>query len=148
MQADVQGTAAGGRLAPDLDAIGRRCGFQLHQQYGAMVNMWWGPPNHTEPLHMDVTDGTLCQLRGRKRVFLFPPRCWPDLYPFPTTQHGMSWAFSQVRQAHPELTRFPRLANALPERMELILDEGDVRAPRTPFFTDRCNPKPRLPARR
>jgi len=74
MQADIQGTAAGGRLAPDLDRIGLECGLQLHQQYGAMVNMWWGAAGHTEPLHMDVTDGTLCQLRGRKRIYLFPPK--------------------------------------------------------------------------
>ena len=45
--------------------------------------MWWGPAGHTEPLHMDCCDGTLLQLRGRKRVVLFPARCWAGLRPFP-----------------------------------------------------------------
>ena len=127
VQADIQGTAAGDRLAPDLARIGARCGLGLHQQYGAMANMWWGAPGHTEPLHMDVTDGTLCQLRGRKRIVLFPPSCWRDeLFPFPASRSGMSWAFSQVRQSQPDLERFPRLASALQQRMELMLEEGEV----------------------
>jgi len=126
VQADVQTNLAGRKLAPSLDAIGRRCGLHLHQQYGSIVNMWWGPPGHTEPLHMDVTDGTLCQLRGRKTIYLFPPKCWRDLYPFPSNANGMSWAFSQVRQSQPDLERFPRLAHALSERMEVVLDEGEV----------------------
>ena len=92
-----------------------------------MANMWWGAPGHTEPLHMDVTDGTLCQLRGRKSIVLFPPSCWKDeLYPFPSSNTGMSWAFSTVRLAQPDFERFPRLADALQQKMELMLDEGEV----------------------
>lgn len=126
MQADIQGTVAGDKLVPDLTRIGRVCGFLQHQLYGAMVNMWWGPPNHTEPLHMDVTDGTLCQLHGRKHIYLFPPSCWRDLYPFPVSETGMSWAFAQVRQSQPDFERFPRLVAALQQRIELVLDEGEV----------------------
>ena len=127
VQADIQGTQAGNKLAPDMDRIGQRCGLRLHQQYGAMANMWWGAPGHTEPLHMDVTDGTLCQLRGRKSIVLFPPSCWKDeLYPFPSSNTGMSWAFSTVRLAQPDFERFPRLADALQQKMELMLDEGEV----------------------
>lgn len=126
VQADVQGTRAGQILAPQLDHIGERCGLQLHESYGAMVNMWWGPGGHTEPLHMDVTDGTLCQLRGRKHIVLFPPNRWTDLYPFPSDPTGMSWAFAQVVQAKPDFERFPRLRDAMAERVELILEEGEV----------------------
>ena len=75
---------------------------------------------------MDATDGTLCQLYGRKHVVLFPAHCWRDLYPFPATETGMSWAFSQVVQASPDLGTFPRLAQALPHRLELVLEEGEV----------------------
>ena len=75
---------------------------------------------------MDVTDGTLCQLRGRKKIFLFPPHCWKDLYPFPNSQKGMSWAFSQVKQSQPDFDKFPRLAAALEHRIELTLNEGEV----------------------
>ena len=75
---------------------------------------------------MDVTDGTLCQLRGRKQIYLFPPESWVDLYPFPSSATGMSWAFSRVRQMQPDLERFPRLAHALTQRQELVLEEGEV----------------------
>ena len=71
-------------------------------------------------------DGTLFQLRGRKKVVLFPAACWKDLYPFPVSSSGMSWAFARVRQSQPDLARFPRLATALTHRMEVTLDEGDV----------------------
>ena len=66
------------------------------------------------------------QLHGRKHIYLFPPSCWRDLYPFPVSETGMSWAFAQVRQSQPDLERFPRLAAALQQRIELILDEGEV----------------------
>jgi hypothetical protein len=69
--------------------------------------MWWGAPGHTEPLHCDLTDGTLWQLRGRKRVVLFPAEVWRDLYPFGVEQR-MSWAFSQVRHDSPDLLRRAR----------------------------------------
>jgi hypothetical protein len=126
VQADVRNTRAGRVMAPQLAAIGARCGLELHPLYSEIVNMWWGPSGHTEPLHMDVTDGTLCQLRGRKRVVLFPPECWRDLYPFPADEAGMSWAFSRVVQSRPDLDRFPRLASALRRRIEVVLDEGEV----------------------
>ena len=126
VQANIQRTRAGQLLASALDAIGAVTGLELHEQYGAIVNMWWGAPDHTEPLHMDVTDGTLCQLRGRKTIHLFPPTSWHDLYPFPASASGMSWAFSQVRQSQPDLDRFPKLRDALAQRIELILDEGEV----------------------
>lgn len=126
VQADIQGTNAGAAVAAHLEELGRRTGLAVHRRYGAMVNMWWGPGGHTEPLHMDATDGTLCQLRGRKRIALFPPRHWPDLYPFPATDGGMSWAFSQVKQATPDLKRFPRLAGALEQRIDVDLEEGEI----------------------
>lgn len=126
VQADIQHSRAGSEIASALDAIGRRCGLRLHEIYGSIVNMWWGAGGHTEPLHMDVTDGTLCQLRGRKRVVLFPSECWQDLYPFPVSQTGMSWAFSQVVQERPDFERFPRLRKALERRIEIHLEEGEV----------------------
>ena len=88
--------------------------------------MWWGAPGHTEPLHIDVTDGTLCQLCGRKRVILFPRACWRALSPFPVNPHGMSWAFSRVRISCPDFQRFPGLRQAMAMRLELDLEEGDV----------------------
>ena len=127
VQADIRGTSAGDALDKGpLRRIAAATGLQVHRQYGPVVNMWWGPSGHKEPLHMDATDGTLCQLYGRKHIVLFPAHCWRDLYPFPATETGMSWAFSQVVQASPDLGAFPRLAQALPHRLELVLEEGEV----------------------
>lgn len=127
VQADVQGTRAGQVIAVQFDRIAAATGLRVHQLYGTMANMWWGPPGHTEPLHMDVTDGTLCQLRGRKRIILFPPSCWRDLYPFPADPKAMSWAFSRVVQSQPDFARFPKLRQALKRRVEVVLNEGEVR---------------------
>ena len=126
VQADVRDTQAGRAMERDLKRIGAAAGLELHRQYGAIVNMWWGPVGHTEPLHMDATCGTLCQLRGRKRVVLFPAPCWPDLYPFPASKSGMSWAFSQVVQSNPDFAKFPRLRQALERRLVVELQEGEV----------------------
>jgi len=98
VQHDISTSEAGRRLAPALAELGERTGLQLHAQHGALVNMWWGPPGHTEPLHMDCCDGTLLQLRGRKRVVLFPARCWAGLRPFPVEAERQLWAFSRVGQ--------------------------------------------------
>ena len=126
VQSDIRDTQAGHELAPVLQRLGDATGLRLHSQYGPLVNMWWGPCGHVEPLHMDVTDGTLCQLRGRKRVVLFPPESWQDLSPFPPTQHGMSWAFSQVSLPQPDFVEHPRLRTALNHRMEVVLEPGEV----------------------
>uniref|UniRef100_A0A7S2IVI5 JmjC domain-containing protein n=1 Tax=Haptolina brevifila TaxID=156173 RepID=A0A7S2IVI5_9EUKA len=126
VQADISGTSAGRAIEADLERIGARTGMQVHRRYGPIVNMWWGPAGHTEPLHMDATDGTLCQLRGRKTIVLFPPSSWRDLYPFPCTNTGMSWAFSQVVQSAPDFAKFPQLKWALEKRIEVELQEGEV----------------------
>ena len=126
IQADIRSSRAGSTVAQALDLLGDTAGLEVDPQYGPLVNMWWGAAGHTEPLHMDVMDGTLCQLRGRKRIVLFPADCWRDLYPFPVTVEGMSWAFSQVIQSHPDFAAFPRLRRAMARRVQLVLDEGEV----------------------
>mmetsp|Transcript_4014 Transcript_4014/g.13260 ORF Transcript_4014/g.13260 Transcript_4014/m.13260 type:complete len:416 (-) Transcript_4014:440-1687(-) len=130
VQHDISGTLAGKRLAPTFDSIGRASGLRIHPLYGPLVNMWWGPPGHTEPLHMDVTDGTLLQLHGQKRVVLFPPSCWRLLRPYPLDPAGVSWAFSrlslQAALAAEPATLEPPLREALARRMEVIVHEGDT----------------------
>eukprot|EP00967_Tisochrysis_lutea_P097000 scaffold142280_cov32-Tisochrysis_lutea.AAC.4 len=79
---------------------------------------------------MDVTDGTLLQLYGTKRIVLFPPECWRDLRPYPLNPAGMSWAFSQLnlRQvlAADPWTLEPKLRFALEKRIEFLLREGEI----------------------
>ena len=127
VQHDISTSEAGQLLAPALAELGERAGLRLHAQHGALVNMWWGPPCHTEPLHMDCCDGTLLQLRGRKRVVLFPARCWAGLRPFPVEAERQLWAFSRVSRA--ELAGDgggAGLAAVLAQKMEVVLDEGEA----------------------
>jgi len=126
VQSDIRNSEAGQRLGAALAAVGAATGLRLHEEYGAIINAWWGPPGHTEPLHIDVTDGTLCQLRGSKEVALFPAAAWADLYPFPVSG-GMSWAFSEAAGLErPDFERHPRLRAALRSRMQVMLRPGDV----------------------
>ena len=127
VQHDISTSEAGQLLAPALAELGERAGLRLHAQHGALVNMWWGPPGHTEPLHMDCCDGTLLQLRGRKRIVLFPARCWAGLRPFPVEAERQLWAFSRVSRA--ELAGEGgggELAAVVAQKMEVVLDEGEA----------------------
>jgi len=79
---------------------------------------------------MDVTDGTLLQLYGQKKVVLFPPECWRALRPHPVDPAGMSWAFSRLnlrRALAADPASFePPLREALTRRVELTLCEGEM----------------------
>ena len=127
VQHDISTSEAGQILAPALAELGERTGLRLHAQHGALVNMWWGPPCHPEPLHMDCCDGTLLQLRGRKRVVLFPARCWAGLRPFPVEAERQLWAFSRVSRAELAGDGGGReLAAVVAQKMEVVLDEGEA----------------------
>mmetsp|Transcript_159417 Transcript_159417/g.305761 ORF Transcript_159417/g.305761 Transcript_159417/m.305761 type:complete len:708 (+) Transcript_159417:61-2184(+) len=127
---DLVGTPAGsshlGQILKDrLCEIGEKTGLRPTDALGEQINIWWGPPGHTEPLHCDANDGTLLQLRGRKKVILFPASEWLNLYPFPTST-SMSWAWSRVCLQDVDVKTFPNLRQALPKRCEVILEEGDA----------------------
>eukprot|EP00746_Dinoflagellata_sp_MGD_P047779 gnl/MRDRNA2_/MRDRNA2_21802_c0_seq1.p1 gnl/MRDRNA2_/MRDRNA2_21802_c0~~gnl/MRDRNA2_/MRDRNA2_21802_c0_seq1.p1 ORF type:complete len:462 (+),score=66.40 gnl/MRDRNA2_/MRDRNA2_21802_c0_seq1:172-1386(+) len=122
---DVRGTKAGEILARDLRHLGETLGLKDLKSLGPMVNIWWGAPGHTEPLHSDMNDGTLMQLCGRKRVVLFPASEWIHLYPFPMSSE-MSAAWSRVNLEKLDACLYPQVRGALPRRMEFVLEEGDV----------------------
>lgn len=87
-------------------------------------------PGHKEGLHCDITDGTLWQLAGLKRVGLFPPTQWQNLYPFPPddTSGKTSWAFCRTT-GNPDaaqLEKFPRLAEAMRNKAEALLEPGEI----------------------
>lgn len=100
-------------------------------QPASTMNLWVGPGGHVESLHYDVMDGTLIQLHGCKRVVLFPRSQMGNLYPFPFyvhLWHGLklrSW-FSQVYPDRPDYEAFPKLKQAMPHRIEVILQPGEV----------------------
>lgn len=81
-------------------------------------------------MHCDITDGTLWQLAGLKRVGLFPPAQWQNLYPFsPDDESGKtSWAFCRTTGTPDaaQLAQFPRLAEAMRSKAEGLLSPGEV----------------------
>lgn len=94
-------------------------------------NIWVGPGGHNECLHYDQMDGTLLQLYGTKKVVLFPPSQTSNLYPFPLYVHlfrGLklrSW-FSQLYPDRPDFQSFPKFAQALRYKREVILNPGEI----------------------
>ena len=123
-QIGIGATPAGGSIAPNLDRVAARTG--LRRRDGSDVNIWLGPGDHTEPLHFDTDDGTMIVLKGSKKVSLFPPWATPGLYPFPLLTAPIWPWFSQVDIDSPDHSRFPRLAAVLPERIDVVLREGEL----------------------
>lgn len=109
-------------VRPAVDRIGERTGLVA----AIDLNLWWGPGGHTEPLHFDSGDGTLIQLHGTKRAALFAPSQTRNLYPFPISRKGIAPWISQVYLDRPDFERFPRLKDALPHRVDVVLQPGEV----------------------
>eukprot|EP00928_Gymnodinium_smaydae_P031965 TRINITY_DN23285_c0_g1_i1.p1 TRINITY_DN23285_c0_g1~~TRINITY_DN23285_c0_g1_i1.p1 ORF type:complete len:617 (+),score=115.30 TRINITY_DN23285_c0_g1_i1:75-1925(+) len=127
---DLVGTPAeqaplGRMLKEDFGALAAHTGLCPTRALGEQLNIWWGAPGHTEPLHSDTNDGTLLQLRGRKKVLLFPASEWLNLYPFPPSSR-MSSAWSRVSLSNIDVRSYPHVRQALPRRREVILEEGDA----------------------
>jgi hypothetical protein len=111
-------------IGPAVDALAAATG--LRRQPPLDINLWLGPGGHTEPLHFDSHDGTLIQLRGTKRVSLFPPRVSRDLYPFAVFGGGLPPWVSRVYIDRPDFVTYPRLAEALRHRHVVDLAEGEI----------------------
>jgi hypothetical protein len=52
------------------------------------TRVWLSPSGTTTPTHYDISHNMLVQVKGRKRVVLFPPVSWQTLYPFPLLHPG------------------------------------------------------------
>lgn len=75
------------------------------------------------PLHYHAnTEAVLAQLRGRKRVWLYPPDQSHFLYVRPW--YGRTPFFSLVDARKPDLNRFPKFKRA--RAVEFTLDPGDM----------------------
>ena len=69
--------------------------------------------------HYDTLDNILCQIVGQKRVVLFPPDQYTNLY--------MEGSSSRVVNLdEPNLERFPRFAEAMKHAIHFVLNPGDV----------------------
>lgn len=111
-----------------LNSLGDRLGLEHPLTY---YKMYMGHGNHTASLHYDILDGTLVQLHGAKKVTLFPPEQWRNLYPFPIfihLRHGMKLrcVYSQIDLDNPDWNAFPRYREALVHKREVIIQQGEV----------------------
>jgi hypothetical protein len=52
------------------------------------TRVWLSPEGTTTPVHYDIQHNCLVQVRGRKRVVLFPPVSWQTLYLWPLIHPG------------------------------------------------------------
>jgi lysine-specific demethylase 8/hypoxia-inducible factor 1-alpha inhibitor (HIF hydroxylase) len=123
-QVEIGRTPLRDAIGPVVDSLVAATGLQ--QQPPQDINLWLGPSGHTEPLHFDSHDGTLMQLRGTKRVSLFPPGATQGLYPFEAFGGGLAPWISKVYIDRPDFSAFPLLADALPRRLDIDLAEGEI----------------------
>lgn len=123
-QVPIGGTEAGATVRSNFINLERHTGMK--RRNGSDINLWLGPANHTEPLHFDSGDGTLIQLRGAKRVTLFPPEVWRALYPFPYAKGPFAPWFSQVDLDCPNFVEFPLLQSALDKGVDIIVNEREA----------------------
>ncbi len=88
--------------------------------------LWIGSGSQVVQLHYDMSSNYLCLLAGRKRVTLFPPEALPCLYPAPPDRGLAGTPCSLVELLAPDLETFPRLVEALPLALSVIVEPGDV----------------------
>ncbi len=81
------------------------------------TNLWYGPADNVSPLHYDELHNFLTQVRGRKKVVLYPPHELQNLYPYPA--HYAALHVSQVNVRAPDHQRFPAFRRAVSGVAEL-----------------------------
>ncbi len=90
-----------------------------------LASIWIG--NRTIiPAHYDLPDNLACVAAGRRRFTLFPPAQLRNLYVGPLDFTPAGQAVSLVDLHQPDLTRFPRFADALAQAQSAELEAGDA----------------------
>jgi hypothetical protein len=93
-------------------------------QSDAASSVWMGQAGNLTPLHQDPWHGLLIQLHGRKRVRLFPPDEYRNVYGrIPMTASDM-YTGLPTKDYDPSLDDFPKLRNS--QYFDATLDTGDV----------------------
>ena len=93
-----------------------------------LCSSWISSEGCITPLHYDLCHGFLSQIIGKKKVILFSPDDWRNLYPRSITSSCRNsskisldlWMNGDENQ----ISRFPNVGNA--KILEVILDEGEM----------------------
>ena len=91
----------------------------------ALASIWLGNRSRIAP-HYDLPDNIACVVAGHRRFTLFPPEQLPNLYVGPIDFTPAGQPVSLVDLKHPDLTRFPRFAQALAHAQVAELGPGDA----------------------
>src|SRR6185436_377468 len=88
--------------------------------------LWISTPGCVTPLHYDLSNGFLCQVRGTKQVWLFDPAQFDRLYPRGPQFPGLDnfERQTQVDIHHPDYEAFPEFRRAA--ALECRLRQGDT----------------------
>lgn len=96
----------------------------LEKREFAPMQLWIGSASDdpVTPLHRDARPVLLAQVRGRKKLLVYPPHAANQLYP--RRAHDKYYQPCWVDVACPDYERFPRFADATP--LEIILQPGEL----------------------
>lgn len=113
---ELEGTLPGLRQQNDLPGLVAQ---------DPLVSLWLG--NRTRvAAHFDVPDNIACVVSGRRRFTLFPPEQVGNLYVGPLDLTPAGQPISLVDVSAPDLTRFPRFADAQKSMQTVELLPGDA----------------------
>jgi hypothetical protein len=116
------GAAPIAEVLPGFEAANR---LALLDPGKAVPRIWIG--NETVvSTHFDLSDNIAVTVAGRRRFTLFPPDQAPNLYvgPLDFTMAGQPASLVPVRE--PDLTAFPRFADAMATARSVELEPGDA----------------------
>ncbi|MBB3167364.1 cupin-like domain-containing protein [Simiduia aestuariiviva] len=90
-----------------------------------LMSMWIGNKSRISA-HYDFPDNIACVVAGRRRFTLFPPDQLSNLYIGPVDRTPAGQAISLVDFSAPDLTHFPRFAEAMKHAQAAELEPGDA----------------------
>ncbi len=114
--------------ATPIDTLAPRFGAQNASDFapaGTPALAWIGNASRIAP-HFDSSDNVACVVRGPRTFLLFPPERVSDLYVGPIDHNMAGQPASLVDPRDPDLERFPRYADAMPDARIAHLQPGDA----------------------
>ena len=91
----------------------------------ALISLWIGNQSRVAA-HADLPQNVAVVVAGRRRFTLFPPEQLANLYIGPLDASPAGRAISLVDFAQPDLTQFPRFAEAMAHAQVVELEPGDA----------------------